>query len=234
MDNVRRGIGSDARIGAAFLFPGPGYGGSCFPKDLKALLHTAAAHGVPLRVIEGADQTNDRQKQVLFERVQTALGGSVTGRRIAVWGLAFKARTDDLRESPALTLIDALLEAGAYVTAHDLVAMPAARLQLGECITFAATGYDALTDADALVVATDWNEYRHPDFARVLGALAAPIVVDGRNLYSPEKMAGTRSGAGSAFLRPALRRTTPAARTTGARRGGTPRSSAPCRVLATT
>ena len=189
VDNVRRGIGSDARIGAAFLFPGPGYGGSCFPKDVKALLHTAAAHGVPLRVIEGAEQANDRQKQVLFERVQTALGGSVTGRRVAVWGLAFKARTDDLRESPALALIDALLDAGAHVTAHDPVAMPAARLQLGDRITFAATGYDALTDADALVVATDWNEYRHPDFARVLGALATPIVVDGRNLYSPEKMA---------------------------------------------
>ena len=188
VDNVRRGVGSDARIGAAFLFPGPGYGGSCFPKDVKALLRTAAEHGIALKVVEGAEQANDRQKLVMFDRLTHALGGSVRGKRIAVWGLAFKARTDDLRESPALTLIDALLDAGASVVAHDPVAMPNAKGGYGDRITFAATNYDALAGADALAVVTDWNEYRHPDFARIHAALAQPIVVDGRNLYSPEKM----------------------------------------------
>lgn len=189
IDNVRRGIGSDARIGSAFLFPGPGYGGSCFPKDVKALLHTAAENGIALKVVEGAEQANDRQKQVMAKRLATALGGSVRGKRIAIWGLSFKARTDDLRESPALILIDALLSEGATVVAHDPVAMPHAKAQLGDTVTFAASGYDALTGADALAIATDWNEYRHPDFARMRTALANPIIVDGRNLYNPDKMA---------------------------------------------
>ncbi len=188
VDNVRRGIGSDARIGPAFLFPGPGYGGSCFPKDVKALLHTAAEHGIVLKVVEGAEQANDRQKHVMATRLESALGGSVRGKRIAVWGLAFKARTDDLRESPALILIEELLRAGATVVAHDPVAMPHAKTQLGDTVTFAPTGYDALAGADALAIATDWNEYRHPDFSRMRAALASPIIVDGRNLYSPEKM----------------------------------------------
>ncbi len=188
VDNVRRGIGSDARIGPAFLFPGPGYGGSCFPKDVKALLHTAAENGITLKVVEGAEQANDRQKHVMASRLATALGGSVRGKRIAVWGLAFKARTDDLRESPALILIEELLRMGATVVAHDPVAMPHARAQLSDAVSFAPTGYDALTGADALAIATDWNEYRHPDFARMRAALASPIIVDGRNLYSPEKM----------------------------------------------
>ena len=189
VDNVRRGIGSDARIGPAFLFPGPGYGGSCFPKDVQALLKTADAHGVSLNVVVGAERTNERQKLVMFERLEQALGGSVRGKRIAVWGLAFKARTDDLRESPALVLIDALLAAGAIVIAHDPVAMPNARSLLGDRVTFAGTGYDAVDGADALAIATDWNEYRHPDFARMRAALMTPIIVDGRNLYSLEKMA---------------------------------------------
>ncbi|HYW49509.1 MAG TPA: UDP-glucose/GDP-mannose dehydrogenase family protein [Gemmatimonadaceae bacterium] len=189
VDNVRRGIGSDARIGAAFLFPGPGYGGSCFPKDVKALLKTAQDHDVPLRVIEGAERANDRQKHVLFERLKVALGGSVHGARIAVWGLAFKARTDDLRESPALALIDALLAEGAHVVAHDPVAMPHAKTVLDARVTFASSNYEAIEGADALAIATDWNEYRHPDLARMRSTLGKPIVVDGRNLYSPEKMA---------------------------------------------
>lgn len=188
VDNVRRGIGSDGRIGSAFLFPSPGYGGSCFPKDVKALLHTAAENGVALKVVEGAEQANDRQKTVMATRLATALGGSVRGKRIAVWGLSFKARTDDLRESPALILIEQLLREGATVVAHDPVAMPHARQQLGETVTFAASGYDALAGADALAIATDWNEYRHPDFARMRAALASPIIVDGRNLYNPGKM----------------------------------------------
>jgi len=188
VDSVRRGIGSDARIGPAFLFPGPGYGGSCFPKDVKALLRTAGDHGIALKVVEGAEQANDRQKLVMFERLQQALGGSVQGKRIAVWGLAFKARTDDMRESPALTLIEALLANGASVVAHDPVAMPHARTTLGDRVAFAKSGYEALEGADALAIATDWNEYRHPDFTRIRATLARPIIVDGRNLYDPAKM----------------------------------------------
>ncbi len=188
IDSVRRGIGSDARIGPAFLFPGPGYGGSCFPKDVKALLHTARDNGITLNVVDGAERANERQKHVMFDRLQAALGGSVEGARIAVWGLAFKARTDDMRESPALTLIEALLAHGATVVAHDPVAMPHAQITLGDRVQFAATGYEAIEGADALAIATDWNEYRHPDFARVRAALGQPIVVDGRNLYDPDKM----------------------------------------------
>ena len=188
IDNIRRGIGSDARIGPAFLFPGPGYGGSCFPKDVKALLKSAEGEGIRLHVVAGAETANERQKLVMFARLETALGGSVRGAKVAVWGLTFKARTDDLRESPSLLLIEALLDAGATVTVHDPVAMPQAHLQLNDRVTFAATSYEAIAGADALAVATDWNEYRHPDFTRIKAALAKPIVIDGRNLYNPAKM----------------------------------------------
>lgn len=188
VDHVRRGIGSDARIGPAFLFPGPGYGGSCFPKDVRALLHTSAEYGVPLHVTSGVEQANARQKGVVFAKLGDALG-DLRGTRVAVWGLAFKPQTDDLRESPAMLLIDQLLEAGAQVTAHDPVAADGARALLGDRITFAATSYDALAGADALAVMTDWNEYRNPDFRRMRTALARPVVVDARNLYDPHRMA---------------------------------------------
>ncbi len=189
VDHVRRGIGSDARIGPAFLFPGPGYGGSCFPKDVKALLRTAVAHDVPLHVVHATDQANECQKLALAGKLRAALGGSVGGARVAVWGLTFKPQTDDLRESPALVLIDTLLAEGAVVVAHDPVGMPAAAARLGDRVTFASSGYDALAGADALVIATDWHEYRHPDFLRIRDALARPIVIDGRNLYDPAKLA---------------------------------------------
>jgi UDPglucose 6-dehydrogenase len=189
VDNVRRGVGSDSRIGAAFLFPGPGYGGSCFPKDVKALLRTGEGFGVPLCVATAVERANERQKRVMFDKLASALGGDLRSARVAVWGLTFKPRTDDLRESPALALIDALLEAGASVTAHDPVAMPHARALLGDRVAFADSNYDAAAGADALAVVTDWNEYRHPDFARMRASLARPVVVDGRNLYDPAKMA---------------------------------------------
>lgn len=188
IDLVRKGIGSDSRIGQSFLFPGPGYGGSCFPKDVKALVQTAADCKLPLSVLAAVESANSRQKKVLFEKICEALGGSLDGRRIAVWGLAFKAGTDDMRESPSLTLIDAVLGAGASVCAHDPAAIDQARGLLGNRIDYAETNYEALQGADALVVVTDWNEYRNPDFDRVKRTLKQPVIVDGRNLYDVEKM----------------------------------------------
>jgi len=188
IDFVRKGIGSDSRIGPAFLFPGPGYGGSCFPKDVKALVRTARDNGACLRVLESVEAVNDDQKHRLFQKLQEAIGPELRGRRVAVWGLAFKPNTDDMREAPALTLIEDLLGAGATVAAHDPVAMPEARRRLGSSVTFAESSYDALASADALAIVTDWNEYRHPDFARIKNTLRRPVIVDGRNLYSTAKM----------------------------------------------
>jgi UDPglucose 6-dehydrogenase len=187
VDQVRKGIGSDGRIGPAFLFPGPGYGGSCFPKDVKALVRTSKEYGVPLRVLASVEDANDAQKHRLFEKLQAALG-SVQGRQIALWGLAFKPNTDDMREAPSLVLIEELLAAGATVVAHDPVAMHETERRVGNRIRFAETGYAALEGSDALVVVTDWNEYRHPDFERIRATLASPVVVDGRNLYDARKM----------------------------------------------
>jgi UDPglucose 6-dehydrogenase len=188
VDNVRKGIGTDTRIGSAFLFPGPGYGGSCFPKDVKALVRTATDCGTPLRVLTSVDEANDAQKRRLSAKLRELLG-ELRGRRIALWGLAFKPNTDDMREAASLVLIEELLEAGAEVVAHDPVAMHETRRRLGDRIGYADTSYDALDGADALVIVTDWNEYRHPDFARIKSTLKAPIVVDGRNLYDTRKMA---------------------------------------------
>ncbi|HEY7876830.1 MAG TPA: UDP-glucose/GDP-mannose dehydrogenase family protein [Gemmatimonadaceae bacterium] len=189
VDQVRKGIGSDARIGPSFLFPGPGYGGSCFPKDVKALLRTGNEHGASMRVLDAVEQANERQKHRLFEKLAAVLTDGLRGRRIAVWGLAFKPQTDDMRDAPAVTLIDELLAAGAQVVAHDPVAMPEARRRLGDRIAYADTNYDAVDGADALIVVTDWNQFRHPDFQRIKAGLARPIVIDGRNLYDPARMA---------------------------------------------
>jgi len=188
VDFVRKGIGSDSRIGQSFLFPGPGYGGSCFPKDVKALIKMGGACGVPLDVLAGVESANDRQKRVLVEKVRIALGKDLKGKRIALWGLAFKAGTDDMREAPSLTLIAALLDEGVSICAHDPAATGHARALLGNRIDYAETNYEALSGADALVVVTDWNEYRHPDFERVKRTLRQPVIVDGRNLYDVEKM----------------------------------------------
>lgn len=189
VDLVRKGIGTDQRIGPAFLFPGPGYGGSCFPKDVKALVKTARDQATCLRILEAVEAVNDDQKHVMFGKLHRALGEDLAGARVAVWGLAFKPNTDDMREAPALTLIEELLSAGASVAVHDPVAMSEAKHRLGDRVTFAESSYDALTGADALAVVTDWNEYRHPDFDRIKAALRRPILIDGRNLYAPEKMA---------------------------------------------
>jgi UDPglucose 6-dehydrogenase len=188
VDQVRVGIGSDTRIGPTFLFPGPGYGGSCFPKDVQALSKTAKASGLTLRIVEAVEAVNDDQKHRVSEKVATALGGSLRGKRIAIWGLAFKPRTDDMREAPSLTVIDDLLKAGASVVAHDPIAMDEARRRLGSRVDFASDEYSALRGADALAVVTDWHEYRHPDFDRVKSLLARAVIVDARNLYSIERM----------------------------------------------
>ena len=188
VDLVRKGIGSDSRIGPAFLFPGPGYGGSCFPKDVKALLKTSQERGAPMQVLRAVEDANERQKTRLFEKLQVLLGAELTGATIALWGLAFKANTDDMRESPALPLIDALLAAGAHVVAHDPAAMHEAERRIGSRIRYAKSSYEAATGADVLVIVTDWNEYRFPDFARLKSVLRHPRIVDGRNLYDPAKV----------------------------------------------
>jgi len=185
--HVRRGIGSDRRIGPAFLFPGPGYGGSCFPKDVKALRVTAAEREVPLGILDAVEQANEAQKHVLFEKLQRHLG-DLKQKTVAVWGLAFKAETDDVRESPALVLVEALLCAGAKVQVHDPAAMKAAARQLGSRVTYAEHAYDALNGADGLAIVTEWLEYRNPDFARIKKLLNRALIVDGRNLYDPVKL----------------------------------------------
>ena len=188
VDCVRKGIGSDTRIGPSFLFPGPGYGGSCFPKDVRALIRTASHYGGTLGVLEAVEEANKRQKERLFEKLLAVLDDNLAGAHIAMWGLAFKPNTDDIRETPALALIEALLRAGATVAAHDPVAMAATRRTIGDVIRYAESSYDALDGADVLVILTDWNEYRHPDFNRMKAALRNPVVIDGRNLYRPERM----------------------------------------------
>ena len=185
--HVRRGIGSDRRIGPAFLFPGPGYGGSCFPKDVKALIRTSAERGVDLDILKAVESANETQKQILFAKLSRHLG-DLNQRTIAVWGLAFKAETDDVRASPSLVLIEALLCAGAKVQVHDPAAMKTAAHQLGNRVKYANHAYDALGGADALAIVTEWLEYRNPDFTRIKNLLNRPLIVDGRNLYDPEKL----------------------------------------------
>jgi UDPglucose 6-dehydrogenase len=186
---VRKGIGTDRRIGPAFLFPGPGYGGSCFPKDVQALIRTGEAEGVSLDVLTAVEAANDRQKRLLFDKLAKHLDGKWRGRTVAVWGLAFKAETDDVRESPALVLVEAMLAGGAAVRVHDPEAMTTARRELGDRVTYATNAYAALEGADALAIVTEWLEYRTPDFARVKRLLKRPLIVDGRNLYDPTRMA---------------------------------------------
>ncbi len=181
---VRMGMGTDARIGASFLFPGVGYGGSCFPKDVKALIRMGGDAGVPLNVVEAVDRTNEQQKVSLLPHITEHLGG-LRGRCVAVWGLAFKPRTDDMREAPAIAIIERLLAGGATVRAYDPKAGEQARRLFGEQITYCERAYEAVTGADALVVVTEWNEFREPDFARIKGLMRNAAVFDGRNIYDP-------------------------------------------------
>ena len=196
---VRKGIGSDRRIGPTFLFPGPGYGGSCFPKDVKAVIRTGAEVGMPLDLLEAVERVNDRQKLVMLDKLRSAFDGRLEGRTVAVWGLAFKAETDDMRESPAIPLIEGLLAAGAKVQAHDPKAMATAREVFGDRIRYATDPYGAATGADALAVVTEWLVYRNPNFERLKTLLRQPLIVDGRNLYDPvrlRKLGFTHAGIG--------------------------------------
>ncbi len=185
---VRRGLGSDRRIGSQFLFPGVGYGGSCFPKDVQALVHTAAAHKLDFALLRAAEEVNARQKRLLPARVKAHFGADLRGRAFAIWGLAFKPRTDDMREAPSLVVTEELLAAGAKVQVHDPEALENARRILGDRVTYHRINYDALKGADALLILTEWSEFRHPNFQRIKAELKHPVIFDGRNLYDPDLM----------------------------------------------
>ncbi|TWT32206.1 UDP-glucose 6-dehydrogenase [Posidoniimonas corsicana] len=189
INDVRRGIGHDSRIGFAFLFPGVGYGGSCFPKDVRALESMTVDKELTPAMLRAVDEVNERQKHVVSQKLDAHFGGDLAGKKIAVWGLAFKPRTDDIREAPALVLIDWLLSKGAKVVAHDPEAMDNVRAELGDKIEFAEGRMDALKGADALCIMTEWKDYHSPDFAEMYQLMGDPAVFDGRNLYEPERMA---------------------------------------------
>jgi len=186
---VRKGVGTDRRIGQAFLYPGVGYGGSCFPKDVKALIHTMGELGSDASILQSVEEVNQRQKRILAQRLVARLGEDLAGKTVAVWGLAFKPDTDDMREAPSLVTIEALLDRGARVVAHDPAAADEARRHLGDRVEYGASNYDVLDGADALVIHTEWQPYRRPDFDRMKAAMRQPLVFDGRNLWDPAAMA---------------------------------------------
>jgi UDPglucose 6-dehydrogenase len=190
INDVRRGIGHDRRIGFAFLFPGVGYGGSCFPKDVRALASMARSLGMDPRILDAVDNVNDRQKHVLMQKINEHFAGDLKGRTFGLWGLAFKPRTDDIREAPALVLIDGLLAAGAKVRVHDPEAMENVRRIYGDKLVYGEQEMDALDGADALAINTEWSEFRNPDFDEMRRRMKSAVIFDGRNLYEPEQMRG--------------------------------------------
>jgi UDPglucose 6-dehydrogenase len=185
---VRRGIGSDARIGPKFIYPGVGYGGSCFPKDVKALIRTAREKKYEMRILDAVEQVNDSQKEVLFNKVKKHYGNSIKGKQFAVWGLSFKPKTDDMREAPSLVIIERLLGAGATVVAYDPVAVHEAKRHLGDRIAYAGDMYDALDGSEALLIVTEWPEFRSPDLEQVAARLKNRVIFDGRNIFEPKDM----------------------------------------------
>ncbi|HKC56945.1 MAG TPA: UDP-glucose/GDP-mannose dehydrogenase family protein [Vicinamibacterales bacterium] len=187
VDEVRHAIGSDKRIGSSFLFPGIGYGGSCFPKDVKAMVHFASQKDYDFKILKAVEQVNTQQKTRLVARMKAHFG-SLKGKTVAVWGLAFKPRTDDMREAPSIPLIKALLAEGADVQAYDPEATKVAKGIFGSKVTFTAKNYDALRGADCLVIVTEWSEFRRPDFEKMRKLLRSPVIFDGRNLFTPEQM----------------------------------------------
>lgn len=189
VDSVRKGIGSDARIGYKFIYPGTGYGGSCFPKDVQALVRTADENGYSLDILKAVEAVNYRQKTVLFSKIYRHFDGDLKGKKFAIWGLAFKPKTDDMREAPSLVIIDKLLEAGATVIAYDPVAMEEAHRILGDKIDYAKDEYEVCIDADALILVTEWSEFRSPNFRVLKKLLKNKLIFDGRNIYDPIEMA---------------------------------------------
>ena len=185
---VRSGIGSDTRIGRKFLYPGIGYGGSCFPKDVKALIKTAEQNGYQMRVLHAVEEVNELQKSILFDKLCKHFNNELKGKTIALWGLAFKPETDDMREAPSLVLIDKLLKAGCKVRAYDSAAMDECRRRIGESIYYAKDMYDAVLDADALMLVTEWKEFRLPSWAVIKKTMEKPVVLDGRNIYDKKEM----------------------------------------------
>ena len=183
---VRQGVGSDARIGKAFLYSGIGYGGSCFPKDVKAIMHTARQNGYEFRILDAVEEVNLEMKRLMLDKIDAILGADLRGRRIALWGLAFKPRTDDMREAPAIELCRGLVQRGATVSTHDPEAVANARAILGDCVEYAADPYEALEGAEALILCTEWNEYRRPDFERMGRTMKRKLIFDGRNIYGDE------------------------------------------------
>lgn len=183
---VRKGIGTDTRIGKKFLYPGCGYGGSCFPKDVKALIKSAEQAGYDMRVLRAVEEVNAAQKEVLFHKLSRHFGGDLQGKRIAIWGLAFKPETDDMREAPALVLIDLIRKAGASVRVYDPIAMDECRRRLGDSVEYATDMYDAAVDADALLLVTEWKQFRMPSLPVLRRTMRRPLIIDGRNIYDPE------------------------------------------------
>ena len=185
---VRKGIGSDNRIGNRFLYAGIGYGGSCFPKDVKALINTAKQNNYPMRILQAVEEVNDEQKSLLFHKLEKHFNGDLRGKRIAIWGLAFKPETDDMREAPSLVLIEKLLAAGCEVYAYDPVAVEESKRRIGDVIHYAKDIYDAVVDADALMLVTEWKEFRMPSWSAIKKLMATPLVLDGRNIYDIKEM----------------------------------------------
>jgi UDPglucose 6-dehydrogenase len=188
INQVRQGMGSDSRIGHSFLFPGIGYGGSCFPKDVDALGYTGKQVGLDLKILTATNDVNRAQKAVLFEKIEARFDGDLKGKRVAIWGLAFKPRTDDMREAPSLTVIGRLIEAGATICAFDPVAEHTTRAVLGDKIEYAKKQYDALKGADALAICTEWNEFRRPDWDRMKASMKQHVIFDGRNIFEPARV----------------------------------------------
>ncbi len=187
VDMVRKGIGTDARIGSKFLYSGCGYGGSCFPKDVRALASTARQHGYTMRVIEAVEAVNDSQKEIVFEKLKSLLG-DLKGKTVAIWGLSFKPETDDMREAPSLVVISRLLEAGAKVKVYDPVAMEECRRRIGDSVEYAIDMYDAAAGAHAAALLTEWKQFRVPSWQVIRKVMETPVIVDGRNLYDKEEL----------------------------------------------
>jgi UDPglucose 6-dehydrogenase len=188
INNVRKGIGSDSRIGKKFIYPGIGYGGSCFPKDVQALIKTADENHYDLKVLKAVETVNETQKLVLFEKIKSYFGGSLKGKSIAVWGLSFKPQTDDMREAPSLSIIKKLVDSGANVRAYDPVAISEAKQHFGNTIMYCSDQYETLIETDCLAILTEWSEFRVPDFKVIKRLMKAPVVFDGRNIFDKNEI----------------------------------------------